>query len=86
MLCYFIRKSLIFDKNSTSCSRQLKYLQNYVCFSHLTGGGDRFLVGKMQFFRGGKNTSILTMYKIYNIINNKTAGICLYYYIDKIIL
>ena len=59
VLHYFSRKSSTFDKNSKSRSRQLNYLQNDFCFSHLalkTVGGDRFLVGKMQFFQAERKT------------------------------
>ena len=50
---------------------------------------DTFLTAKSVIFQeNGKtqhNTTILTMCKIYNVSNNKTADICFYYYIDQII-
>ena len=78
---FFFQKALLY--------RQLNSLQNDLCFKHL---GEKlwkkihFVQPKVNFSKTHQNTMILTMCKIYKINNNKTADICFYYYIDKIIL
>ena len=63
-------------------------LYNDVCFNHLSHNMWEkidFLKKKSHFSAEVKNTTILTMCKLYNVNNNEAAYICFYHYIDEII-